>query len=282
MHSLNLEFGKVRRGFSCERCGDCCYGNSRRFGVKLFYQEVERIQRYLSRKSREEVEEFAWDYLTHAGLPQLIGDEQFLRHFKSELEDFFNAVGRSFNGKDFFVEYYVLRSYKSGRCLFFNPLNNTCFIHDVKPLTCRFFPYYAEINLKNGRIEFKEHSTACHGLRSQSEKNLLELGSLGIELLRTITEHYSTLAGFLPEEEASKIKKLFVDELVYRKSSEEEARRELEKMLGSRASRVVDYFLENGLIAASESYRRRIAPGGFEPPSQDPESRMIDHYTTGL
>ena len=25
-----------------------------------------------------------------------------------------------------------------------------------------------------------------------------------------------------------------------------------------------------------------IAPGGFEPPSQDPESRMLDHYTTGL
>jgi hypothetical protein len=28
--------------------------------------------------------------------------------------------------------------------------------------------------------------------------------------------------------------------------------------------------------------KKGVAPNGFEPMSREPESRMIDHYTTGL
>lgn len=48
---------------------------------------------------------------------------------------------------------------------------------------------------------------------------------------------------------------------------------------------VSDYSKKNVVLKTSTTglwERRFIAPTGFEPMSRDPESPMIDHYTTGL
>ncbi len=262
MRELTLNFDSIDKGFKCRRCGRCCFGESRSIGIKLFFQEVSKIQEYLSSKSSEDFEEFAWDYATFGGLPELIGNSEFLEDFRNQLQDFFFSVGRSFDSSHFFVEYYVLKTFQdSGRCIFFNPLTNSCFIHDARPMTCRLYPYYATIDLSQGKIEFRQHNDECLGLSTEHDSDALKLSREGLALAATIREHYSTLAGFLSEEESLAIRKLFVTNLQYREATREEAEREYKKMTSSRAEDIKDHFLENNLIQANSSYRERLLRG---------------------
>jgi len=259
---LTFNFDSIDNGFKCRRCGRCCFGDSRSIGIKLFYQEVSQIQEHLSSKSSDCMEEFAWDYATFAGMAEFIGNPEFFKDLSNQIQDFFFAVGRSFDSSNFFVEYYVLKTLQdSGRCIFFNPLASTCFIHEARPMTCRLYPYYATIDLGRGRIKFREYSEECLGLNKEDKSDALKLSGEAIALASTIREHYSTLAEFLGGEESLAIKKLFITGLEYREATKEEAEREYKKMTSSEASHIRDHFLENKLIKASSSYIDRLSGG---------------------
>ncbi|MCS7366065.1 MAG: YkgJ family cysteine cluster protein [archaeon GB-1867-035] len=45
---------------------------------------------------------------------------------------------------------YIIRSMPStGRCVFLNPINKTCFIYPVRPATCRLYPFSIKIDEEN-------------------------------------------------------------------------------------------------------------------------------------
>ncbi|WP_457556214.1 YkgJ family cysteine cluster protein [Candidatus Pyrohabitans sp.] len=260
MKEINLNFRNIRLGFECQRCGKCCFGSSRKIGIRLYFQEVSAIQRFLENTEDQKFEEFAWDYLTFAAMPELIGELEFVREFRQMLGDFFFSVGRSFDSRNYFVEYYVLKTFQnSGRCIFYNPLTRECFIHEVKPSTCRLYPYYASIDVPAGRIDFRHHSGECPGLKGKAEAELFRLGEEGLRLAKLIREHYSTLASLLGGEDEGRVRDVFVEGMRYVEASPEEARREFKRMTArKRVVSLRDYFLENGLINASASYRNSL------------------------
>jgi Fe-S-cluster containining protein len=258
---INLDFTAIDSGFECQRCGRCCFGSSRKIGIRLFFQEVSAIQRFLEGIEKQKFEEFAWDYLTFAGMPELIGEAEFADEFRHMLSDFFFSVGRSFDSQNYFVEYYVLKTFQdSGRCIFFNPLSRECFIHEVKPATCRLYPYYANIDIPAKRIDFKHHGDECPGLKGEADSEFFMLGKEGLRLAGVIREHYLTLASLLENEgDAAKLRDIFIEKMRYVEASPEEAKRELEEMTSlKKVVSLRDYFLENGLIDATENYRNSL------------------------
>ncbi len=228
----------------------------------MFFQEVSAIQHFLETIERQKFEEFAWDYLTFSGMPELIGEAEFAEEFRHMLNDFFFSVGRSFDSQNYFVEYYVLKTFQdSGRCIFFNPISNECFIHEVKPATCRLYPYYANIDIPAKRIDFRQHhSDGCPGLKGEADSEFFKLGKEGLRLAGVIREHYSTLASLLESaSDAEKLRKVFIERLRYVEASPEEAMREFERMTSlKKIASLRDYFLENGLINAPENYRNSL------------------------
>ncbi|WP_456474812.1 YkgJ family cysteine cluster protein [Candidatus Pyrohabitans sp.] len=261
MKHITLDFTAIRHGFKCERCGRCCFGSSRKIGIRLFFQEVSAIQRFLGGMEKERFEEFAWDYLTLTGMSELIGDADFVEEFRSTLTDFFFSVGRSFDSSNYFVEYYILKTFQdSGRCIFFNPLSMECFIHQAKPMTCRLYPYYANIDIPAKRIDFRQHGGECPGLVEEEEGELLLLGKEGLNLVEVIRDHYLTLASLLESDgDATKLREIFIENLRYVEVTPEKARQEFEKMTShKKVVSLRDYFLENGLINATKNYRNSL------------------------
>ncbi len=268
--SLRLDSGSSEN-FRCQRCGRCCHGPSRRYGIKLLYQEVRSIQEHLEGlREKGGLEEFAWDYLTFFGHVDRIGDGSFLDAFRDSLMDFFFSVSQtSTDKKDLFVEYYVLKTYRdSGRCIFYNPLERSCLIHDVKPLTCRLYPFYAEIDLETEEIKVGSYpEEECPGLGCEGRVSILDLGEKALSLAGSLRGHYSKLAELLahtdpPKSEA--VDEFYVRKLKYKLASPEHMKKELNKIREKKEYRGLearDLFLEEGLIQAGEEYRRRLREG---------------------
>lgn len=255
------------RSFECQRCGKCCYGPSRKYGIKLLYQEVREIQEHLEGLiGTDNFEEFAWDYCTSFGDVGSIGDKAFLETFRESLRDFFLSVSQSSTDKKkLYVEYYVLKTYRdSGRCIFYNPLERSCLIHDVKPLTCKLYPFYAEIDLAEEKIKVSSYpEEECPGLGCNNSVNIFELGEKALSLAGSLRSHYSKLAELLETHDlhkSSAIDEFYVKKLKYRLASPKQMNREFKKISSGKYNNIEakDLFLEKGLIHASKEYRRRL------------------------
>lgn len=218
----------------------------------------------------EKFEEFAWDYLTFFGHVDRIGDGSFLETFRESLRDFFFSVSQtSTDKKDLYVEYYVLKTYRdSGRCIFYNPLERSCLVHDVKPHTCRLYPFYAEIDLEIEEIKLGSYpKEECPGLGSDDRVSILELGEKALSLAGCLRGHYSKLAELLAVKDPSKSKavdEFYVRKLKYRLASQKRMKNALRKINEKKeydSSEATDLFLEEGLIRASDEYRRRLREG---------------------
>ncbi|NOZ82254.1 MAG: YkgJ family cysteine cluster protein [Euryarchaeota archaeon] len=252
MKAISIDLGEVSGCFTCQRCGSCCTSVGR--GVRMYYQEVRAIQGYL--RGREDVlEELAWDVLTHAGMAELIGSGEVAESFRSLGESFFSSSARSF-GSGYFVEYYVLKSFR-GACVFFNPLTKECVVHSAKPLVCRLYPYYTTLDLGEMRVRLHQHECPGTGV-CEAPASMLALASEALEFARAMQEHYSKLAEMLEGRDAEMVRRNFVERLRYVEVAEEE--RELEWLRMSRDERVEvrDLFLEHGLIEAGEEYRSNL------------------------
>jgi Fe-S-cluster containining protein len=256
--------------FRCQRCGRCCHGPSRKYGIKLLYQEVRSIQRHLEGlMDTGEFEEFAWDYLTFFGRADRIGDGSFLHELKDSMRDFFFSVSQtSSDKKSLYVEYYVLKTYRdSGRCIFFNPLERSCLVHEVKPHTCRLYPFYAEIDLETEEIKLGSYTEEeCPGLRCEGRVSILELGEKALSLAGSLQSHYSKLAELLVDMDPSKsdvFDEFYVRKLKYRLASPEHMREALSRIReeGYAGLKARDLFLEEGLIQGTNEYCRRLREG---------------------
>jgi len=258
---LTLGFQGSSQSFECQRCGSCCHGNSRTYGVKLLYQEVRAIQRYLGEVFETRAfEDFVWDYCTFFSYPQYIGDPSFLQVFRESMEDFFFSVfqpGEEAH-KMSYVEYYVLKTYRdSGRCIFFNPLEKNCLVHEVKPLVCQLYPYFAEIDAERNKVTMGSFPDGeCQGLGKGRGRNIFHTGQKALALAGSLNEHYHKLAVLLREhdtETALRVEENFVNNLKYK--LDEEGRGKVEEVEGRE---VRDLFVEEGLIKASREYLERI------------------------
>jgi Fe-S-cluster containining protein len=248
--------------FECIRCGECCSGPTRHFGIKMFYQEVMAIQDYLKNKvSLKELQEFAWDYCTSMEAVGLIGNMDFFADFKASIENFFSPVSQMFTDKceEFFVEYYVLKTMQdSNRCIFFNPLEKSCFIHPTRPMICRLYPFYSEMDLGQGSIDIKSHKTEeCPGLSSEIQSDNIYLGKEGMNFATMVYNHYATLSKLLKpidKEKSEYFRNFYTDTLKYRLATEEEAREQQKKIedgnLNFSKSKAIirDLFMEANLI----------------------------------
>jgi Fe-S-cluster containining protein len=272
LRSINLHMDPgSSRNFRCRRCGRCCHGPSRKYGIKLLYQEVHEIQEHLEGLMETgKFEDFAWDYLTFFGDAKSIGDNAFLVTFRESLRDFFFSVSQtSTDKKILYVEYYVLKTYRdSGRCIFYNPLERGCLIHDVKPLTCKLYPFYAEIDLEEEEIKVGSYpQEECPGLGCDDSVSILEVGRRALSLADSLRRHYSKLAELLELKDPSKsenVKEFYVKKLKYRLASDEDMKRRLKKMSDKKrysGVEATDLFLEEGLIRATKEYRHRLREG---------------------
>lgn len=272
LRSINLSLDPGSSGyFRCQRCGRCCHGPSRKYGIKLLYQEVRGIQEHLEELMESgKFEEFAWDYLTFFGRADRIGDRYFLDTFRESLKDFFFSVSQtSTDKKGLYVEYYVLKTYRdSGRCIFYNPLERSCLVHDVKPHTCRLYPFYAEIDLETENIKVSSYpAEECPGLGCDDGVSILDLGEKALSLAGSLRSHYSKLSELLALKDPSKseaVDEFYVRKLKYRLASPEHMKKELKRMSEKKEYTGVearDLFLEDGLIQATEEYRRRLREG---------------------
>lgn len=215
---------------------------------------------------KEDFEEFAWDYCTSFGSPENIGDPSFLKVFRESLEDFFFSVSQSSTDKKkLYVEYYVLKTYRnSGRCLFYNPLAKSCLIHEVKPLTCRLYPYYAEVDIEREKIRVGSYpGESCPGLGCGKDVSIYELGEKALALAGSMSNHYTKLAELMEihdMQKAAAVAEFYVKKLTYRLASQEQMAREYKNVSSEKYNGIEakDLFLEKGLIDASEEYRRRL------------------------
>lgn len=255
------------RSFQCQRCGKCCHGPSRKYGIKLLYQEVHDIQEHLEGLiGTDTFEEFAWDYCTSFGSAENIGDPSFLNIFKESLRDFFFSVSQSSTDKKkLYVEYYVLKTYRdSRRCIFYNPLERSCLVHEVKPLTCKLYPFYAEIDLEEEKIKVSSYPKEdCPGLGYSNSVSIFELGEKALSLAGSLCGHYSRLAELLeihdPDKSAA-IDEFYVKKLKYKLASPEHMTQEFKKISSGKYNGIeaTDLFLEKGLIDAGKEYRHRL------------------------
>jgi Fe-S-cluster containining protein len=234
--NITLTFEKDMH-FECMRCGKCCFGPTRHFGIKIFYQEVMAIQDFLGKVSVKELQDFAWDYCTSMDAVGLIGNMEFFEDFKASIRSFFYPVSQTFSdkNKEFFVEYYVLKNMQdSNRCIFFNPLENSCFIYPVRPMICRLYPFYSEMDLERGSIDIKSHKTEkCPGLSSDSPCDNIYLGKEGMDFAAIIYNHYATLSELLKpidKEKSDYFRDFYTDTLKYKLATEEEVEREQKKI----------------------------------------------------
>jgi Fe-S-cluster containining protein len=250
--------------FECMRCGRCCFGPTRYYGIKMFYQEVRAIQNYIKKMPQADLKEFAWDYCTSMGAVGLIGHEEFFSEFKGAIENFFSSVSNKFSDKEkgFFVEYYVLKTMQdSNRCIFFNPMDNSCFIHKVRPMVCRLYPFYSEIDLEKGSIDVKCHrDEECPGLTSKTQSDNIALGKDGMDFAAIIYNHYATLSELLEpidKEKSEYFREFYTDTLKYRLATETETKERYEKMKNGNLkfmknkSTIRDLFAEANLIEFS-------------------------------
>lgn len=268
--SLSL-YPDSSENFKCQRCGRCCHGPSRKYGIKLLYQEVQSIQRHLEGLMETgRFADFAWDYLTFFGRAERIGDGSFLKALKDSMKDFFFSVSQtSTDKKDLYVEYYVLKTYRdSGRCIFFNPLERSCLVHEVRPHTCRLYPFYAEIDLETEEIKLGSYSEKeCPGLGCQEAISILELGEKALSMAGSLHSHYSKLAELLAIRDPPKsdaVGEFYVRKLKYRLATPEHMERALRRIREKGEYEGVearDLFLEEGLIKATDEYRRRLREG---------------------
>jgi len=266
--SINLYLEPhLSRTFQCQRCGKCCHGPSRKYGIKLLYQEVQDIQEHLEGLiGTDNFEEFAWDYCTSFGSAENIGDPSFLKVFRESLRDFFFSVSQSSTSKKkLYVEYYVLKTYRdSGRCIFYNPLEKSCLIHDVKPHTCKLYPFYAEIDLAEEKIKVSSYPKEdCPGLGYSDGVSIFELGEKALAFAGSLRNHYSKLAELLETHDphkATAIDELYVRKLTYKLAGSEQMSREFNKISSGKYNGIeaLDLFLEKGLIEASKEYRHRL------------------------
>ena len=144
--SLKIDFSEVENiRFKCiNYCGKCCFYQA----PVLTTADINRILKFLESKSDEEYENFILAWTAYPGFDKL-NNENFKR-YKESLKYFWIPFQMEEAEEGILICNYIIRSMPStGRCVFLNPINKTCFIYPVRPATCRFYPFSIKINEAN-------------------------------------------------------------------------------------------------------------------------------------
>lgn len=123
--------------FSCQHCGWCCQNQL----IRVFSPEIHTITSFLREQSRTSLEEHITACLAYEGLLPLYGadftDRWALLHNFVEPYEYEECTHRVALIKTHVITLLP----ESKRCVFYNPLVARCFIYEVRPVTCRLFPF---------------------------------------------------------------------------------------------------------------------------------------------
>ncbi len=267
--------------FECKKyCGRCCWATIRPVNsILLFYQEVRRIQEYLEKFFlTEKLEEFVSNLCMFKNRVDLIGDKTILEGEKNSLWDFFTLlpVMRGEEGKERgFVRAYILRSFgDSRRCVFFDPIEKVCIIHDVKPLVCKLYPFDVRYDFRDNKklVEIGVFREGCLGLDSKIPIDLDEVKKLAFELIKTDYEHnrkFCELIEPIDSEFIEKQKSMPLSNISLEKDENEKVQNAMkEYSMGAKSRGLIistknirDLFLENDLIKENKELMDRLRKG---------------------
>jgi len=174
--------------------------------------------------------------------------------------DFFSIFTVENNNNNFFVYNYLLRSYSSGRCVFFNPKEKKCVIYSVRPHICKLYPFMIAYDLKKKVVII--YVDKNHEFIGDREINRQDLKKQAFEYIKDRISHYTVFEN----ETGIEIRKdepdiddfTGVDVERYNKYKEESKKRTIKK------ERLCDPFLNNKLIEKNEYLWKRIDKGLFK------------------
>ena len=195
--------------FECLKdCGKCCFYEL----PMITSNDINRILNYLESLKKEDYNEFIYNWISSQGIILDVTENE-IDQMKESLKEFWWPTSFMELKEEVIASNYTMYMMpSSGRCRFLDPLELTCFIHKVKPLTCRLFPFTANI-LENGTEVLVIVKEACPGLGKGNKVNVEEILKFHINYSNELKKDMMITLDFLikrgiikPKDEGNKIK----------------------------------------------------------------------------
>ncbi len=147
--------------FSCKCCGECC----QRYWIMLLPVEATAIAKHLKLTLKDFVSEYCSLFLEF--FPSSGNTEAMFINSSILPLNIFNSMQELITvvPNHLLVLPSVALKRNEKNCVFYEPKESKCMIHDVKPLPCKLFPFLSleeELKSKN----FPEIYPFCEGLKS--------------------------------------------------------------------------------------------------------------------
>lgn len=161
MTKIHFDYNDIEgKNFECQRCGTCCYYQL----VHISSVRINKILDYINNISNTKIKKFLRDVYPRTG--KKIGME----NARKDLKNFYVPFSFITNKDCKIVTMYIIwKTHPSKRCIFFNPIENSCLLYDVRPSICEQYPvcptnYEGKMGLDNGCIGIG------HGIKIDIEK----------------------------------------------------------------------------------------------------------------
>lgn len=259
MFPKEFDFSEIEnQRFECqEGCGRCCFYQF----VFLTTTEVSNIISCLRKRSREEFEEFIWDWMSSAG--KLIEyDEENFQKRKNTLLNFYFPSGIHECKEAILIRNYLLHTLRpTGRCVFLNPITAKCFIYEARPTTCRLYPFTTSIE-EMKKTKFVVAFPQCPGLARGKPIDFDEMKKVHLRQYSYIKKDFKLLKKFMRDQKLTEVNARARSKGKFKKMTkeifskiEDEWRREY--FLGEGKpeqlpkKKIIDPFVESGIVPST-------------------------------
>lgn len=192
--TVTLDFSAVNNiKFKCiSNCAKCCFYQA----PVLSSAAINRIRNALKTKTKEEYDQFIFDWLSFTNRLDTINDELYEDCEKS-IKLFWTPFQLEELNEVFVVRNYTIYSMPStGRCKLLNPIDFKCFVYNDRPSTCRSYPFIHEIS-DSDVFHVKTGMSKCPGIGSGSSIDKMEYQKMTENDIEEITRDIELLNNFV-------------------------------------------------------------------------------------
>lgn len=158
---LPFDFSQVKdTKFRCqEKCGLCCYNQ---FSI-VTLKEINGIINYLRSLNEARFEGFISNIYSFLEMEDE-SPEDSVRNYRESMFSFWMPINHMEAEEGIVVRNYaVLSMPSSGRCIFLDPIERTCFVYPVRPYVCKLYPLTIEFH-KQGLRRVTVGMKECPGI----------------------------------------------------------------------------------------------------------------------